>query len=297
MSRWITSMMVDDCLHDPVLGAKVLLGYELPPNQKLRLRGMWNHKFMIDSSGYGTGKSLNIAIAAGLRCMLMRDRVAGIISKTFGQGKLIYSYFDAWIDRNPIFRSQIKINRLGEPMSLHGSDAWVLTFTNGSLIRVIPPAFMTNSERVASESWTDGYYDEWVRYGNYDALRVLMGRVRKPVPEQYDVDDPIFDHHLAFFGTADYTWHPAYSRITHYLEQIALGSPKHDVQSWNYEHYPARYHRLIELDVIENMKATMTFDQVEREVYGRWVKDSAGYYSARDVADARKSECRVMVNA
>jgi len=288
-------MMVDDCLHDPVLGAEVLLGYKIPPHEALRIRGMWLSRFMIDSSGSGTGKSFNIAIVAALRTLLIEDRMSGIISKTFPQGKLVYANFDRWIETSPIFRNEIRKNRVGEPMSSHGTDVWQLTARNGSVVRVIPPGFMNDAERAASESWTDGYYDEWTRYHNYEALdRLLIPRVRKPIPECYDAENPVFGHHVYLGGTAAYQWNPAYQKVVHFIDQIALGSRRYEVQAWNYTHYPERFKRLLNPDMIDYMRASLRPDQFQMEVMGRWVRDSVGYYSARDVAALRESGCPVI---
>lgn len=290
------AMMVDDFLHDPVLAVMVIFGGELPPNQQLRLFGMWKYPFMIDSSGFGTGKTRCTALVAALRCLLMVDRVVGIISLTLRQGVLYFrDYFDPWIKNNPFFRSQIAVDRTNRPKSVHSNDGCELTFLNNNRIRTIPPGFMNNADRAASESWTDGSYDEWVRYGNFDALRVLKGRVRRPIPECYDVEDPIYAAHACFCGTADFTWHPAYSYVKTYMEEIAKGSKSHELQSWNYTHYPKRCYRLINLPMIEDMKRTMSRDQVEREIYGHWVNDSSGYYSAREIKDCRKPDCPVLV--
>jgi hypothetical protein len=297
MSKWVTAMMIDDCIRDPVLGAEVILGFkDIPPPQALRLRGMWQSKFMIDSSGLGSGKSTCIAIVAALRMLLIEDRTAGIISYTFRQGKQIFeNNFDRWIETSPIFRNEIRKNRVQEPMSTHGTDYWQLTARNGNVIRVVPPSFMTNSDRVAGESWTDGYFDEWTRYQNYDALdQVLVPRVRKPISEMYDVKDPIFTHHIYFGGTAGFQWNPCYTRLLHFMDQIALGNRKYEVQSWHCEHYPERSRRLTNPDVIEFMKSTMRPDQIQMEVYGRWVKDSVGFYSAREVSEIRKADIPVL---
>lgn len=296
MSKLLTAMMVDDCLHDPVLGAKIILGYTVPPHMELRLWGMWTHKFFADSSGYGTAKSLCIAIVAALRACLMQDRVAGIISRTANQGQLIYGYLDKWAENCKIFRNQIRPLNANEIDSLHAQTAWEMTFKNQSKIRTVPPDFARDAARVASEDWNDGYFDEWTKYPSYEAFfKNVWTRVRRPINSKYDHNNPIFDRHFYLCGTARYQWHPCYSRISSFQDEIRNGSDKHELQSWNYTHIPKKYHHLIEMDGIRELEKSLPRDLAEQEIMGRWVKDSMGYYSFRDISEARSKECPTLL--
>jgi len=73
-------------LHNPVLAYKVVLGYDLPPHEVIRVEDAWTTKNVIDDSGRDTGKSFNFVAIAVLKCILIADRVTGIISHTFGGG-------------------------------------------------------------------------------------------------------------------------------------------------------------------------------------------------------------------
>lgn len=296
MSERLTAYMIDDCLHDPVLGAKVLLGYTVPPHMEMRLWGMWNYKFVIDSSGFGSGKSLTIALCAAMRAMLMEERTEGIVSRTFAQGQETHRYIDKWIEKHPIFADQVEPGNDGKPATLHGSNAWETKFKNGSRIRTIPPDFKGGAERAGSEDFTDGYFDEWTKYPNYNAfVRQLVSRVRKPVAPCYDSKDPIFARHFYFAGTAKYQWHPCFKRVQHYAEKIMSGSKIHELQAWNYLDVPERYHHLFEMDGIHEMEESLPQDLVNQEILGLWVKDSQGYYNSAHINEARKSTCPVLL--
>ena len=292
MSRWVTAMMVDDFLHDPVLGAKVIFGLEIPPHMELRLLAMWRKTYMIDSSGYGTAKTMTIAIVAALRAILLENHTAGIISKTGAQGKVIFRYFDDWYETCPIFRNEIK-------GIVHSSDAWELSARNSSNIRMIPPNFLQDAERAASESWTSGYFDEWTRYGNYAALdKVLVGRVRKPVAPGYDADDPIYGQHWYFFGTAQRKSNPAYKKVQGFAEQIARGRHEYELQSWNFTHIPDKFSRLRGDKSRELLMSSLGPDDVRSEIMGEWVDENVGgWYTPQDVARTRTEECRVILEA
>ncbi len=292
----ITAMMTEDCLQDPILGAKVLLGYTIPAHLEARIWGMWTSKFMMDNSGFGTGKSLSIAIVAALRAMLMEDRVAGIISKTFNQGQLIFDYFDRWAAKSPLFRSQICDADGGEPDIIHGNMFWQARFKNSSKIRTIPPDFMRDAARVASEDWNDGYFDEFTKYPSYEAYwKNVFTRVRRPVNEKYNPNDPVFGRHFYFCGTARYQWHPAYKTVVEFSESVGRGDRLYEVQSWNYTHILEKYHHLIEMDGIKLLEKSLPRDLVQQEIYGRWVRDSQGYYSYRDIMDSRTEACPILL--
>lgn len=299
----LTAYMVDDCLHDPVLGARLLLGFEVPPHMEMRLWGMWLFPFMVDSSGYGTAKSLSIAIVAALRAMLMPGRVGGIVSKTFEQGQLVHQYLDDWVPRFAAYRAQVKTYKDGErAMSLHGQSAWEIEFRNGSVIRTIAPDFKGNAERARSEDWHDGYYDEWTAYPSILAFeRYLMTRARKPVlpgmgcPKGFDPSDRVFFNHSFMCGTAKYQWHPCYARITRFLQKMNAGSTEHEVQSWNYRQIPERYHKYVRIDLIEELEESLPKDLAEQEIMGRWVKDSLGFYSSADIRAARRGNAPVLL--
>lgn len=289
MSGWLSAMAIDDFRHDPILATQCIFGFQLPPHQQIRLWSMWTHNYCFDSSGFGTGKTFTIALCAALRAMLFEDTVAGLIGKTFEGSKRIYENFDTWIDKAPLFRDQVKKNRIGDPMSVHGGEACVLTIKNGSVIRAIPPDFQKDAERVASESWTDGYFDEVNRYRNYAAFdRIILGRVRKPIKPPDNKRDPIFGNHMFFGGTAQYKWHPFYGRIQNAMEQISMGNPAYDVISFNYTHIPEKYDWLDNTDIArEAMMAVMRQDEIETEIMGRWVDDSVGFYNAKSIAVLR----------
>lgn len=298
MSRWITATMVDDFLHDPVLAAKVLLGYTSPPHMELRLWGMWTRQFFMDYSGSGAAKSLCVAITLALRIMLMEGRTEGLLSNSFRQGKIVARYFDEWYETSPYFRNEMRTNHRGSFDAHHGSDAWEFRARTGSIIRVIPPGWDREGKGGFSEDWTDVCFDEFSRYGSFDALRdVYFGRVRKPPPSQYDFRDPIFCNHFAFTGTAGYTFQPIYALVEQFLRERAAGNPKYEVQSWNYTHIPEEFDRLRSLAANELRLGSMRKDEVEREVLGHWVADSTGFYSAQQIGLAQTSECPILVVA
>lgn len=286
--RKLTAMMVDDFIHDPILAAKVILGIKVPPHEELRLMLMWTTPFTIDDSGFSTGKSHNIAVISALRSILFPGRVSGIISKTFSQGKLIFQNFDRWYGTSAIFRNCVK-HFNNKARLVHGNDVWQVFFRGGSEVRVLPPNFLQDAERLRSERWHDGYFDEWTTYGNYQAFNTtIMGRVSK---DNMYPDDPIRMNHAHLTSTANFIHHPAYSIVRKYQHQIVQGNHDYARFSVNYRYVPdtPEYRWLINRRTIFNMQLTLPSGIAGAEIDGLWQKDSGSYYSFVSINNCRYS--------
>src|SRR5690349_7210037 len=83
----VEEQLLVDLLTDPVMAAKVLMGWELDDFQAAALRMDWWYPNTIDSSGVSTGKTLRIFILVCLRCMLIPDHVAAVYFQNFQMGK------------------------------------------------------------------------------------------------------------------------------------------------------------------------------------------------------------------
>src|SRR5574338_756429 len=253
LDRKITAMMVEDMLFDPILAAKVLLGVQLPPHEELRILKMWSTYYTQDDSGFSTGKSWTFALVAALRSILMPGRVSGIISKTFAQGKLIFANFDRWYDHNPIFRSCVK-HVGGKKRLVHGGEAYVAEFRGGSAIRVLPPNFLQDAERLRSERWNDAYLDEWTTYGNYQALNsTIIGRVTNV---NYYKTCPVRQNHIHLASTPNFHHHPAYKIVKRVDRQIARGNKNYGRFTCNWRHVPStdKWDFLISENIIFHMQ-------------------------------------------
>jgi hypothetical protein len=294
-SLWV---MIDDFMHDPVMAAQCIFQEALrndpplAPVQELRLIGMWKHKFFIDSSGFGTGKTLCAAIVCGLRAVLMAERHIGILSDTFAQGKLFFEhYFDPWLKTCPIFAAQVELSTKGGFHVIHNDDGFVMHFRNNSSLKTLPPNFMQDAKRLKSESWTDFVGDEWTAWFNLGkSQHVIAGRVRRPVHPDYDDSNPIFEHHQAYIGAADYTWRGCYAMIQAHEMKVREGSRKHCIQSWCYLDFTPKWRVTkygIDEENIENMMEKMTKDEAQRLVYAKWMNDSTGFYLASEVTACR----------
>lgn len=289
--RWkldnkLTATMVEDMIFDPILGAKVLLGIKVPPHEELRILWMWSTYYTIDDSGFSTGKSFTFAIVAALRSILFSQRVSGIISKTFSQGKLIFQNLDRWYNTSKIFRSCVK-HAGGKSRLVHGNDAWSAHFTNESEIRTLPPDFVKDAERVRSERWNDGYFDEWTVYGNMAALnKTLTGRVSRV----NDFGDcPVRMNHIHLGSTPTFTYHPSFQVVKRVAHQISQGNKNYGRYSCNYRHVPdtKEWKWLVDRKTIFHMQTVLPPGVIKTEIDGVWQQDSGAFYSSREIEQCR----------
>jgi hypothetical protein len=287
----LTSMMVEDMLFDPILAAKVLLDQELPPHEELRVLWMWGTHFTMDDSGFSTGKSYTHALVLALRSILIPGRISGVLSGTFRQGKLIFQYLERWYSKSRIFRSCVK-HQKGQPRFLHGSELWQAFFRGGSEVRVLPPSITTDSLRLRSERWNDGYIDEWVTFGNFHALTsTIFGRA---TAANIFIDCPVRQNHLHLSSTPGYTHDPAYALVKSIDRNIEAGSQDYGRFTVNYRHVPdtPKWRGLVDRKTIFSMQTMNPPGVVASEIDGLWQSDSQSYYSSQCIEAIRVAAIR-----
>lgn len=284
--RKVTAMMVEDMMFNPILATKVILGLRVPPHEELRIMMMWSTYFTVDDSGFSTGKSFTIAVVAALRAILFAERVEGVLSKTFAQGQIIFSYFDKWANTNPRFRWCLKHYK-GQPRLIHSSTAYVAMFRRESSIRVLPPNFMQDSERLKSERWHDGYFDEWTSFGNFIAFnKTVIGRVTRT--NEYP-NCPVRQNHIHLQSTPNFEHHPSFGIVKSVNNNIAQGNKDYARFSVNYRHVPDTkdWEWMVNKKTIFHMQTNLTRGMIKAEVDGLWQKDSGSYYSSAIIEPAR----------
>lgn len=281
-----TAMMIEDMLFDPILGAKVILGLEIPPHQELRLLWQWVTRFTIDDSGFSTGKTFTNAICMALRSVLMPNRISGVLAGTFRQGKLTYQYIERWSRSSKIFRNTIRIKQ-GKMNIGHGSEVHEAHFRGGSKIRVLPPNFHQDSDALRGERWNDGYFDEWTKYGSAQAItKTLIGRVTEA---NVYTDCPVRGNHIHMTSTPTFTHDPCYPIVEQVDKHIANGNRDYGRFTCNYRHVPKtkKWKRMVDRRVIYTMQTMNTPGVVKAEIDGLWQKDSMSFYESYILDNAR----------
>lgn len=286
LDKKVTAMMVEDMLFDPILAAKVLLRVKLPPHEELRVMWMWTTYYTNDDSGFSTGKSWTIALVSALRSILMTNRISGVLSKTFAQGKLIFRNYDKWYNSAPLFRSCIK-HYNSKPRLVHATDVWSAHFRGGAEIRVLPPNFMQDAERIRSERWNDGYFDEWTTYGNFRVFNsTIIGRVTE---KNHYPDCPVRQNHIHLKSTPQFKHHPSYRMVRQIDYQMAIGNKDYGRFTCNYRHVPKRqqWNFVVNRKTIFHMQTNLPRGIVKSEIDGKWSEDSQSYYPSNTVEQVR----------
>ena len=298
----LTQSMIDDLIHNPVLAVRVILGddaiLDMPPHEQIRFKIAWVSKFTLDSSGFSTAKTFTIAALAALRIVLLdNDRTQGVVSKTFGQGKLIGKYWDKWLGTSPIFASQIRkrpVKTTGMEYDFNKNNTgWELVSKNGSVAKILPPDLLKEGGRLASERFADGYFDEIHKWPDQKVLELVMfSRVTKPVPRS---SHPIYQHHSYCSCTARFKHHPAYKRVEDWMDRMAKGDDKYAVMSFNFRDVPEeeRYKSLVDIDTLNLMERSLPSSMFRCEALGEWVDDSEGFYTASMIDAIRTPEVKI----
>ncbi len=286
----VTQGMIDDLVHNPVLAIKIILGDDaimaMPPHERIRFKIAWLSAFTLDSSGFSTAKTFSIAALSALRLVLLDPgRVQGVVSKTFGQGQLVGEMWDQWLELSPVFASQIrKRHQVGASISPydfdHASTGWVLRARNGSSARIIPPGLVKKADRMASERFSDGYFDEIHKWPDDQIIeKVMIARTTKPV---YDPRHPIYQNHVWLSSTAEFKYKPPYKRVLRYLKNMADGNPDYAFMSFNFRDVPdePQYHALVNMKALKELEEALPESVFRCEGLGEWVEDSDGVYTA-----------------
>lgn len=223
----VTQAMVEDFLCDPVMGAKVILGYDLDAFQKARLRYYWWVPNGVDSSGYSSGKTIVDWIYIALRCLLIPGHHAGVYYPTFETGKLsFWTYYRAC--QSPIFRAQMgRTDENGESegkTKSEGAACFKAFYRNGSQTLMPAPSFVKDAHTQASLRLNTLLVEEWT---HVDAMgdginKQLLGRVSRPSWNQHH---PIWANHIHFTAPAKESNHPGYPRYQGISRKVRTGNP------------------------------------------------------------------------
>ena len=283
-----------ELLHDPVLAHKVILDYDLPPHEIIRVRDSWTAKNVMDDSGRDTGKSFNFMGINVLKCILIPNRVCGLISHTFGGGKQLFSdYIDDWYHSSPFFRAQC----VSKPS--HSSDMWHIKFRNRSQFRVVPPDILKGGRRMRSQRWNAGIFNEWVFYPDYDPNVSVIDRVIIPIVTREnrlfaDTRDPVYQNQFFFESSPDFEFNPAYKRVRMFDRKISQGDKKYVHFNFNYYDISREWDWIIDRDVMENAREMMPTVYFLMEWMGVWGKDTVDSpYSPKKIKNIRTKDAKV----
>ncbi len=292
----ITQTMIEDTICDPVMTAKVIMGYELDIFQKARLRYYWWVPDVIDESGFSTGKTLVDFIYVNLRCIIIGNftglpHEAGVYYPTFETGKnALWPYFGRC--RAPIFRAHLgsteddMASNKREKKKSEASSCYKAFYKNGSVLRMPAPSFMKNASSAASLRLNTLLVEEWTHIdsGSDGINQQLIGRVTQ---DSFNRDHPIWGNHRTFTAPAKPISHPSYRRVQLHRQEMRKGNPSFHYIRWCYKDWSSRRCRsgkpfkveYRDEKTIRRMKVNLETADFEGEALGVRRKSGKGWYS------------------
>lgn len=300
----ITQTMVEDFIIDPVLGIRVIFNTSLDVFQQSALRTYWWVPDVIDSSGFGSGKSLRAWLYSNLRCIILGDQWGWAYYQSFQAGKdIFWPYYEKYNSRSaPLFAAQL--GKLDEDGDTSGKDntkgpaAYTQHFKNGSKMVLPAPGWFQSAKTQAGLTFNFAIVDEWTkietmskkkpgrgRMQEYEAGGIdqqIQGRLRRECFNQFH---PLWGNHCKFMATAESLQHPAARRLKAFQREIAKGNPHFAIISYNFKHFSNRrnhegraFRDIPNWQRIKAMKATFTPAHFLREGLGVWARETSGIY-------------------
>lgn len=292
----VTQAMVEDFLCDPVLAAKVLLGFDLDVFQRARLRYYWWVPDVIDESSFSTGKTLVDWIYIQLRCILIthfsgKTHWASIYYPGFGTGKRsFWEYYSSCT--SPIFRAQL--GKLDDGLSSNkrekktseGADCFTAYYMCGAKALLPAPDFKGDAKGQASLRINTLLVEEWP---HIDAMsdgidRQLIGRASR---ECFNKEHPLWCNHRTFTAPAKPSSHVSTQRVRVHEKKIEKGNPDYAVLRYSYKDWSrlpchtgkSFQDEYCDMKTINHLKANLPVVEFLGEGLGIRDVDGRGWYA------------------
>lgn len=279
-------------LTDPVMAAKVILGYDLDTFQARRLREYWWVPETIDSSGISTGKTLTNFIYLNLRCILLPDHWALIYFPTFSVGRdEFWPYFDKTIAQSPVFAAQLMPHhgKLGEHKN---PGTWQMSYKSGSRLQMPSTMATQDSKNNASRRANTVMFEEWLKTVEMgDSIdKQLYDRGTR---EAYSKSHPIWSNHWKFLGHAGSPSHKGFRRYSKTGRAIRDGSTRFARVSYCYKDMSPPFAKRLHNDhVTEGAKSNLTLAEFRNQHLGLWAADGEGVYPEVSLLAAKDARLR-----
>jgi hypothetical protein len=288
----ITPGMVDDFLWDPVLAARFFLGVRFDWFQRVRLKMMWFVPFMIDSSGFTSGKTITNWAYIQLRALLLPESPCVVYYPVFQQGVRTFWEYYYRVGGSAIFRAHLgKLDEEGEEQGKSNSKmsgCYKAHFRNGSRVEMPAPSLMRDAITQASTRFNTSLFDEWTYFDAAGGAinSQLIGRNTKPA--FYNDNHPIWANHLKFTATAKSQLHPAFDRVKKTDSQVKRGNVKYCHIRFCYKDHTPGFQdaegRTVRNDAaVKIVRDEMSEAEQMGEIFGLWGKNTKGWYSESDL--------------
>lgn len=279
--------------HDPVLAAYDLLRIELAPIQRIVLRDLWSRNFSIFVAGRGCGKTFLLAVVAILSCMLYPSYRVGLIGPVFRQAKNIFGEVERLYQKSSIFRD------CTEKKPTRGSDTCYVRFKGinapGSYIEALPLG--TDGSKIRGSRFFTICADEFAQIPESifnTVIKPMAATTRDPmenvkkVQRQDDLirrgiltaEDLVDDssvNKILMASSGFYKFNHMWTRMKAYWKKMEEGDDKYCVHQVPYWDMPKGF---LDMDNIEEAKASLSIAEFQTEYEAKMVSDSDGLFKA-----------------
>jgi len=189
----------------PVQAAKDLLGLNLIWFQRIALRSMFKHKYILLIFGRGIGKTWLGAVFCCLYAMLYPNTAIGIIAPSFKQAEFVFDKIEELYNNSPYLRAAM------HKRVMRTAYKALAKFRNGAFIEGLP---LGTGQKVRGRRYNIVWVDEYA-YVDETIIKMVVRPFlkvkRKGVENKYIIS-----------STAYYTWNHFYIQylLYHYMSQI-----------------------------------------------------------------------------
>lgn len=277
---------------NPVIAAYDLLRIKLAPVQRIVLRDLWFKNFSIFVAGRGCGKTFLLAVVAVLSCMLYPSYRVGLIGPVFRQAKNIFGEVERLYQRSSIFRD------CTEKKPTRGSDTCYVRFKGteapGSHIEALPLG--TDGSKIRGSRFFTICADEFAQIPesifntvikpmaattrdpmeNVEKIQRQEELIRRGVLTADDIDDSSVNK-IIMASSGFYKFNHMWTRMKAYWKMMEAGDEKYCVHQVPYWDMPKGF---LDMDNIEEAKASMSIAEFQTEYEAKMVSDSDGLFKA-----------------
>lgn len=282
--------MIADLIADPVMAAAVLMGAHLDVFQRYRLRMKWWVPYVVDSSGFTSGKTEENFIYANLRALLIPDHEIGIYYPRFQTGKdTFWPKFYGYRQRHPLFRAQLGNEDIDKESGSEGAACFKMYYQNGNKLLMPAPDFMKKAAGQASLRFNTMIIEEYTQVDDSEKGRAaideqLSGRNTRA---SYNKNHPIWCNHMKFTAPARTKGHPSFRRPkAHEAEQRKGNVDYAHLQAICYKDYSdlptpdgRSFKQFREDKVIHQRMKAMDSAAVLGDIFGVWAFNGKGLYT------------------
>jgi hypothetical protein len=292
--------LLDKLLRDPVMSAYAIAGVELDWFQNIRLRYNWFVPHKVDSSGWGTGKSIGEWVYAILRAVLIPGNQVGVYYPIFQTGKTAWWMPNFNNIRHPVLEAQYKSGK----NEYRDQGCWRKCFKNGSEIFLPAPGFSTDAKSQVSQTFQTMIVGEYTQAAlRGEGVDELIGRLRG---ECFNKNHPLWGHHSLLSAHAEDPMHPSHRYYTA-ARDAARGQFTQEEQhknvcytfcylDWSDKPYKSSTFKkkFREESMIVRSKRNLMPDDFRRRMLGLWSANGKGWYPETVIGAVLRSECLPM---